>query len=151
MGREFIDYTGEKFGDWVVLKCTRHGGKKPSMWKCRHKCSHEQDLRIAQLKSGRPTLCGKCGRISAKTHAARLASEMAAKAPRPQKAGGTLIEQIDRTKEAVEKIGGFTPMPFTPDINASMVSDNGKWRRRVKVTPWQIGLEQARSFSHFNF
>ena len=151
MARDFNDITGQTFYGWRVIALERRGGKAPSMWRAVHTCGHEHVLRVAQLKSGRRSLCPKCGERGNKVTAAAVASRIAARTPKKKAAGGTLIENIDKLREVGEKLGAVKPLPFV--AIEPLVEHEGRLtrRRKVKMTPWQVGLEQARCFSHWNF
>lgn len=107
----FKDFTGEKVNGWDVVKCERYGGNKPTLWLARHKCGNEQVLRIDQLRSGRDSLCLKCGKFNNRTAAAKVASAVAARKPREKK-GPTLLETITRTRRASDVIN---QRPVSPE------------------------------------
>lgn len=142
MPGKFKDYTGAKFGDWRVIRAARIEKNKPTLWLARHRCGHEQVLRIDQLKMNRDSLCGNCGECNRRTAAARVASAIAARTPRAKNGPG-LMESIDAAREAAKKILD----------RQGLVQPSQEPRRyiRRKLSAWEYGLEQAKAFAHFNF
>ena len=143
MPGKFKDYTGAKFGDWRVIRAERTEKNRPTLWLAKHKCGHEQVLRIDQLKMNRDSLCGNCGEYNRRTAAARVASAIAARTPKAKNGPG-LMESIDSTREAAKQIldrQGLLAQPKQP---------TRRYIRR-KLSAWEYGLEQAKAFAKFNF
>jgi len=133
------------------LSCERIGGNKAALWLARHSCGHEQVLRADQLRSGRESLCNHCGNFNRRLAAQRIATEAARVKKAPVLKSVSLCEQVKMVRQVAIDLGAKKPLPFF--AIEPLVEHEGKItrRRKVTMTPWQIGLEQAKSFSHFNF
>lgn len=52
--KRLIDLTGQKFGEWTVIK----KASRESYWKCKCSCGIERDVYAPSLKSGKSLSCG---------------------------------------------------------------------------------------------
>lgn len=67
-GRRAIDHTGQKFGNWTVLKRAPNKGMRVE-WVCQCTCGLERKVNSYSLRSGRSQSCGKCIDIHGHAHA----------------------------------------------------------------------------------
>ena len=141
---KFKDLLGEKFpGDWVVV-ALHSVGKGSTLWSARHKCGNVQHLRASQLRSGRPSLCARCGSYNNRVRAAKVASDTAAvKSVQRPSGGKTLLATIAEMRRRVGEIRG--------EGLAEGKKEEKFVRVTKKMTPFEIGLEQAREYSRYNF
>lgn len=66
--RDFIDLTGQIFGNLVVLKYSGPHKKGGSNWRCRCSCGKETIVRATRLKNGMTKSCGCYQKCSGKEH-----------------------------------------------------------------------------------
>ncbi len=59
MGKS-IDLTGQKFGEWTVLKRSEKATSGNYKWLCRCSCGTEKDVDGNSLRSGKSTKCRQC-------------------------------------------------------------------------------------------
>lgn len=52
------DETGNKYGDWIVLKCAPKYKYQSAKWICRCKCGKESIVRGSDLRNGKSKNCG---------------------------------------------------------------------------------------------
>lgn len=58
MGRNFIDLTGQQFGEWTVLeKSNKEVTSKAVYWKCKCSCGNIRDISGTDLRLGRTKKC----------------------------------------------------------------------------------------------
>lgn len=58
-GRQIIDITGQRFGQWTVLnEAERKPGNRIATWLCRCDCGQESIVFGTNLRSGQSTSCG---------------------------------------------------------------------------------------------
>lgn len=55
---EFIDLTGQIFGEWTVLRRAESNGKSQTYWICRCVCDVERAVSGGSLRDGKSTNCG---------------------------------------------------------------------------------------------
>jgi len=60
MQKTFIDITGQKFGDWTVLKRASNGKNRRTRWLCRCDCGKEQIITSSDLRAGKSKGCQSC-------------------------------------------------------------------------------------------
>lgn len=53
-----IDMTGQKFGQWTVLKFARIGKDRKAIWECRCSCGNIKEVVGTSLRNGESTSCG---------------------------------------------------------------------------------------------
>lgn len=63
-----IDLTGQKFGEWTVLErdyeAQKQRNSSKAYWKCQCSCGLKRSVVGADLRNGKSTGCGKCGRVA---------------------------------------------------------------------------------------
>lgn len=59
---EFVDLTGQRFGQWTVLKQAKTGPHRQTFWLCRCSCGTEAERNGQILKGGASTRCRPCAR-----------------------------------------------------------------------------------------
>ena len=56
----FIDLTGQQFGDWTVISRAENNNNGSAMWNCKCKCGNTSIVRGTALRAGETMSCKKC-------------------------------------------------------------------------------------------
>lgn len=68
MGRPAKDMTGQKCGEWTVIRRSPSESTKSALWLCRCSCGNTGVVQGTGLRNGSSTMCKECAGKSIRTH-----------------------------------------------------------------------------------